>query len=62
MENPLIQADMVEATEFPQLSNRYNVMAVPKIVINEVISFEGALPEPQYLEQIALALEEKNQT
>ncbi len=62
MENPLIQADMVEATEFPQLSNRYNVMAVPKIVINENVSFEGALPEPQYLEQIGLALEEKNQT
>ncbi len=61
MENPLISADMVEATEFPQLSNKYEVMAVPKIVINENISFEGALPETHFLEQIGLALEERNQ-
>ncbi len=45
MENPNIVADMVEAMEFPQLAEHYGVFAVPKIVINETISFEGALPE-----------------
>lgn len=45
MENPNIVADMVEATEFPELAERYSVFAVPKVVINETVSFEGALPE-----------------
>jgi glutaredoxin-like protein len=45
MENPNIIADMVEATEFPELAERYGVFAVPKVVINNAVSFEGALPE-----------------
>lgn len=45
MENPNIVADMVEATEFPELAERYGVFAVPKVVINDAVSFEGALPE-----------------
>ena len=43
---------MVEATEFPQLSNRYFVSAVPKVVINEGVDFEGALPEKSYLDKV----------
>ncbi|MCS7224996.1 MAG: thioredoxin family protein [Armatimonadetes bacterium] len=46
MENPLIVADMVEATQFPDLADRYQVMAVPKVVINDTLSFDGALPDP----------------
>jgi thioredoxin-disulfide reductase len=42
--NDDIQADMVEASEFPQLAQRYDVTGVPKTIINEVYSFEGALP------------------
>lgn len=42
--NENIRADMVEASEFPQLVQRYNVTGVPKTIINEVHSFEGALP------------------
>ena len=56
MENQLIQADMVEATEFPELSNKYSVMAVPKIVINENVEFEGALPEQVFLSKVEEAL------
>ncbi len=49
--NENIRADMIEASEFPQLVQRYNVTAVPKTIINEVHSFEGALPpENAYLE------------
>ena len=54
-ENDLITADMIEATEFPYLSNKYNVFAVPKIVINEDVQFEGALPEPVYVENVLKA-------
>jgi alkyl hydroperoxide reductase subunit F len=51
MVNPRIRAAMVEISEFPHLSQRYNVTGVPKTIINEVYSFEGALqPEAVYLE------------
>ena len=52
MESDLVKGDMVEATEFPQLSNKYFVSAVPKVVINENVEFEGALPEKNYLEKV----------
>ena len=32
------------------------------LYINENVSFEGALPEAHFLEQVELALEEKSQT
>jgi len=44
-----ITADMVMAPEFPHLANRYDVMAVPKVIINEKISFEGAVPEEEFV-------------
>lgn len=53
----LIRADCVEATEFPELAQRYMVMAVPKTVVNERVSFEGALPEAQFVEQVLRAVD-----
>lgn len=58
--NPHIKADMVEATEFPHLANKYAVMGVPKVVINESTSFDGALPERQYLEKVLQAVRESS--
>ena len=52
IENDEITADMIEALEFPHLANRYKVMAVPKTIINEELSFEGALPEPVFVEHV----------
>ncbi len=57
MENDLIRADMVEATEFPELSECYNVMAVPRVVLNDKSYFEGALPEAAFLSAALQALE-----
>jgi alkyl hydroperoxide reductase subunit AhpF len=50
-----VSATAIEATEFPELSRSYRVMAVPKIVINDRVEFEGALPEPQFLEAVLRA-------
>ena len=50
-----VRATAIEATEFPELSRRYQVMAVPKIVMNEHVQFEGALPEPQFLDAVVRA-------
>ena len=44
-----VRATAIEATEFPELSRAYRVMAVPKVVINERVQFEGALPEREFL-------------
>ncbi len=52
MENDKIKGSMIESMEFPELANSYNVMAVPKIVINDTVSFEGALPEENFLEYL----------
>ncbi len=51
-DNPNITADVVEATEFPQLVQRYQVSAVPKTVINERIEIIGAVPEAQFLGEV----------
>lgn len=50
--SPLIRADMIEATEFPALADRYNVYGVPRTVINDTIAVEGAVPEGQLLEYL----------
>jgi predicted DsbA family dithiol-disulfide isomerase len=62
MENPLITADMVEATEFPQLSIKYNVRGVPLTVINESGFVEGALPEDPFIAEALKALQPKQWT
>ncbi len=46
MESPLVQAEAVEATEFPLLSQKYGVMGVPDTWINQGQGrFVGAMPE-----------------
>ena len=61
LENEHIKADIVEVTEFPHLAQKYGVMGVPKIVINEKHSFEGALPENLFVENVLHAAKEEGQ-
>jgi predicted DsbA family dithiol-disulfide isomerase len=51
-----VRAECIEATEFPEMAQRYRVMAVPKIVINDRVEFSGALPEPQFLDAVLQAV------
>ncbi|MCS7094902.1 MAG: thioredoxin family protein [Thaumarchaeota archaeon] len=60
VENEHVVADMIESLEFPHLANRYGVMAVPKVVINDIVSFEGALQEQHFLEYVVHALEHQH--
>ncbi|HEU0292163.1 MAG TPA: thioredoxin family protein [Anaerolineales bacterium] len=59
MENPkMILAEGVEATEFPDLANRFNVRGVPQTVINAGAGMVvGAVPEQNLLAQIQQALQ-----
>ena len=56
-----VTATAIEATEFPELSRAYRVMAVPKIVMNDRVEFEGALPEPQFLAAVLQAAGDSDQ-
>lgn len=56
LESPRIKSDMIESTEFPHLAQKYNVFGVPKTIINETTSIEGALPEETFLENVLRAL------
>lgn len=62
MENDLITADMIEAIEFPDLAEKYMVMGVPKVVMNDVYYFEGALPERHYVDKVVEAARKTKET
>lgn len=52
MESKLIRASMIEAQEFMEMSQQYNVMGVPRTVINDTIPLEGAYPEEAVLQHV----------
>jgi Thioredoxin domain len=57
IESPMIQAEMVEANEFPELSNRFNVSGVPQTTINMGAgTLVGAAPEANLVAEIMRAL------
>lgn len=56
MTNPLVLADVIEANEFPALSERYRVQTVPKTIINDQIEFVGPLPEAKVVEAVLEAV------
>ncbi len=58
MENPaMIRAEGVEATEFPDLADQFNVRGVPQTVINSGGGMVmGAVPEPNLIAEIKRAL------
>lgn len=55
LQSEYITSDMIESTEFPHLTNKYQVMGVPKVVINETFGFEGALPDSAFVDEIMKA-------
>ena len=57
-----IRSECVEANEFPELSQRYQVMAVPKIAINDRVEFEGAIPERDFVAAVLQAVNGKAPT
>lgn len=53
--NAHISADVIEVTEFPEMAQHYHIYAVPKVVINDQVEFEGALPEPMFVQHVLQA-------
>jgi hypothetical protein len=57
MENPLIQAEMVQANEFYDLAIQYNVSGVPQTNVNDSAGvIVGAVAEEYLLQEIKNAL------
>ena len=52
LENDHIKADMVDASIFPDLSAKYNVMGVPKTVINGDKELIGAQPITNFIDLV----------
>ena len=53
MESSLVQAEMVEAMEFPELSSKHGVSGVPQTTINHgARNVVGAVPEQQLFAEI----------
>jgi glutaredoxin-like protein len=60
LESPHVRADVIESMEFPSVADRYGVYGVPKVVLNETRSFEGAVPEAAFLAQVLAAAADRS--
>jgi glutaredoxin-like protein len=54
VESDLVKADVIDSSEFPDLAMKYNVIGVPKIIINEKVEFVGAFNEDLFAEHVLL--------
>lgn len=52
---PGVRAEVYEVSEFPDIVDRYRVMGVPKVVVNDAVEFEGAAPEEDFLAAVQRA-------
>jgi glutaredoxin-like protein len=58
LESPMVEAVMVEAMEFPELANRFDVSGVPQTTINMGAgTVVGAVPESHLINEIRAALQ-----
>jgi hypothetical protein len=55
IESSNVTADVIEASEFPELIQRYGVRGVPKTMINGTDGVEGAVPEPAFVARVVAA-------
>lgn len=60
LESDLVQAEMVEATEYTDLANQFMVSGVPQTTVNSGLArVVGAVPAQNLIEQIETALQGK---
>ena len=57
LESPMVESEMIEAMEFPELSNRFSVSGVPQTTINYGAgTVIGAVPEENLVAEIRRSL------
>ena len=57
-----VTADAIDATEFPDLADRYHVHGVPRTVVNDTVHVEGAVPEAALMAELIPILETQGAT
>ena len=50
--SPRVRSAAIEATEFPALADAMDVWAVPRIIVNGVPQWDGAVPERVVLDRV----------
>lgn len=58
MESDMVTADLVNVEDFPEMTERYNVLAAPTVVVNGDYHFYGALQEEKFVEQVLKGAQE----
>ncbi len=56
IESDRVIGDSVEASEFPDLVQRYQISGVPKTIVNDKVEFVGAQPEGRFLDHVLRAV------
>lgn len=56
--SPNVRSLVVEANEYPELADRYQVQGVPRTVVNRSGAFVGALPEATFVDSVLRLAEE----
>ncbi len=54
IESDWVKADVIDSSEFVTLAQKYSVIGVPKVVINEKVEFVGAFNEDLFAEHVVL--------
>jgi len=58
LESSMVEAEMIEASEFPDLVSQFGVNGVPQTTINHgAIDVVGAVPEQHLVNEIKKALD-----
>jgi hypothetical protein len=52
IESELVTADMVDASEYPELADQFQVYGVPLTVANNTMRVEGGMPEQMFVPQV----------
>lgn len=50
--SPRVTATAIEANEFPRLAEEMEVWSVPRIAVNGVPRWDGAVPEAEFLRRV----------
>jgi hypothetical protein len=50
--SPRVRAAGIESSEFPALADRMEVYAVPRIVVDGVPQWDGAVPERIFVDRV----------
>ena len=53
--SPRVTATAIEANEFPRLAEEMEVWAVPRIAVNGVPQWDGAVPETAFMQRVLSA-------